>query len=117
MTPNATSQWLERQGAEPGLRHDVRALVRVHEWGGWAEANLLQAADSISFLEVYGEQAARPMREHGHSRQRVTEQFEWMYTRIRIDRARVCARPFYEHALACLEGRHTLTPRVTSRKR
>jgi hypothetical protein len=96
--------WLEQQGADQGLRHDVRALVRVHEWGGWLEADLLQAADSISFLEVHAEQVARSMREHGHSRQRVAEQFDWMYTRIGIDRAQALGRPIYERALTCLAG-------------
>ena len=31
---------------------EVDALIRVHEDGGWREADLLQAADSISFLET-----------------------------------------------------------------
>ena len=30
----------------------VAELIRVHEEGGWPEANLVQAADSLSFLET-----------------------------------------------------------------
>ena len=30
----------------------MEALVRVHEEGGWPEANVVQAADSLSFLET-----------------------------------------------------------------
>ena len=30
----------------------VERLIRVHEDGGWPEADLLQAADSLSFLET-----------------------------------------------------------------
>ena len=33
-------------------RDEVEALVRVHEEGGWPEADLVQAADSLSFLET-----------------------------------------------------------------
>jgi hypothetical protein len=43
---------LREQGAAPELVEEVRALVRVHEVGGWHEADLLQAADSLSFLET-----------------------------------------------------------------
>jgi len=44
--------WLREQGAPDELVRDVEALVRVHEEGGWPEADLLQAADSLSFLET-----------------------------------------------------------------
>jgi hypothetical protein len=44
--------WLEEQGAAAALADEVRALIRVHEEGGWPEADLLQAADSLSFLDT-----------------------------------------------------------------
>jgi kynurenine formamidase len=44
--------WLREQGAEAGLVDEVERLVRSHEIGGWPEADLLQAADSVSFLET-----------------------------------------------------------------
>jgi hypothetical protein len=44
--------WLRDQRAEPGLVAGVEELVRVHEDGGWPEADVLQAADSLSFLET-----------------------------------------------------------------
>lgn len=97
-------EWLADRDADPELRRAVMELVRVHEWGGWPEANLLQAADSISFLEVNADHAPRWMRDWGHSPKRIAEQFEWMYSRIRIDRARDLARPFYEHAQIVLAG-------------
>jgi kynurenine formamidase len=46
--------WLREQGAEVELVDEVERLVRVHEDGGWPEADLLQAADSLSFLETLG---------------------------------------------------------------
>jgi kynurenine formamidase len=44
--------WLREQGAEPALVDEVERLVRNHEVGGWPEADVLQAADSVSFLET-----------------------------------------------------------------
>jgi hypothetical protein len=95
-------QWLSEHGAGPDLRRSVTSLIRVHEWGGSPDADLLQAADSISFLETLGDQAESWMRDRGHSRERIADQFEWMYRRITTERARELARPFYEHACAAL---------------
>jgi Domain of unknown function (DUF4202) len=44
--------WLADHGAPAELVDEVRALVRVHEEGGWREADLLHAADSLSFLDT-----------------------------------------------------------------
>jgi hypothetical protein len=44
--------WLRDQGAADELVEGVDALIRVHEDGGWPEADLLQAADSLSFLDT-----------------------------------------------------------------
>ena len=44
--------WLREQAAEAELVDEVERLVRHHEVGGWPEADLLQAADSVSFLET-----------------------------------------------------------------
>jgi kynurenine formamidase len=43
---------LRERGAGETLVHEVAGLVRVHEDGGWPEADLVQAADSLSFLET-----------------------------------------------------------------
>ena len=43
---------LRERGAGEELTSAVAALVRVHEEGGWREADLVQAADSLSFLET-----------------------------------------------------------------
>jgi len=45
-------RWLREQGAAESLTGEVEALIRVHEDGGWHEADLLQAADGLSFLET-----------------------------------------------------------------
>jgi Domain of unknown function (DUF4202) len=46
------ARWLREQGAPAAQVDEVEALIRVHEEGGWREADLLQAADSLSFLET-----------------------------------------------------------------
>src|SRR5215216_2400160 len=49
--------WLASQDAADELVAAVGRLVAAHEAGGWREADLLQAADSLAFLEV---NATRP---------------------------------------------------------
>ena len=43
---------MRERGAPDALADEVAGLVRVHEEGGWPEADLVQAADSLSFLET-----------------------------------------------------------------
>ena len=44
--------WLREQGASPELTAEVERIVAVHEEGGFPEADVVQAADSLSFLET-----------------------------------------------------------------
>src|SRR3954466_2489934 len=46
------AEWLRERGAPPALVEEVERLILVHEDGGWPEADVLQAADSLSFLET-----------------------------------------------------------------
>ena len=96
------SDWLREHGADPALVGAVDALVRAHEDGGGPEADLLQAADSLSFLETmvpvvlrwsergYADNAAAKLR---HSLARIAPEQE---------RARALAAPLVERALAQL---------------
>jgi kynurenine formamidase len=45
-------EWLREQGADHVLAEQVESLVGAHEEGGWPEADVVQAADSLSFLET-----------------------------------------------------------------
>src|SRR4051812_15846700 len=45
-------EWLRDQATDEDLVRKVEELIKVHEFGGWDEADLVQAADSISFLDV-----------------------------------------------------------------
>ncbi|MCX2727983.1 DUF4202 domain-containing protein [Thermomicrobium sp. 4228-Ro] len=97
--------WLTEQGAAPELVEAVRALVAVHEWGGWPEADLLQAADSLSFLEVNVDRFVRLglTGERGYTPERVAEHFRYMAERVRVPRARHLAELLLRAALARLE--------------
>ncbi len=44
--------WLREQDADASFVADVERLIVAHEVGGWPEADLVQAADSLSILEI-----------------------------------------------------------------
>jgi len=95
--------WLRQQGVEDGLVHDVERLIRVHEIGGAADEDLLQAADSLSFLETNADLVAGWYTSGRCSRERAKSQHRWMFERIKLPRARDLARPLYEEAIAFVE--------------
>jgi hypothetical protein len=96
--------WIREQGGAETLARDVEALIRAHELGGSPEADLLQAADSISFLETLAPVSAAWVRDGVCSADKAKEKHAWMYQRIRLQRARELARPYYEAALAAVDG-------------
>jgi kynurenine formamidase len=99
------SAWLRERAADPALVTEVEGLVRVHEQGGWRDADLLQAADSLSFLDTmvplvlgwsergYADNAAAKIQ---HSLDRIMPE---------MSRARAAAAPLVERALEQLRGR------------
>jgi hypothetical protein len=95
--------WLAGEGAPPGLVGDVRRLIVAHETGGAPDEDLVQAADSLSFLEVNAPVMARWFTSGRCSRERSKDQLRWMLERIRVPRARELAQPLYEEALAVVD--------------
>ena len=99
------SAWLREQGA-PGehdtLARDVEALVLVHEFGGWPEANLVQAADSLSFLETNIDLFLDFARSDRYPVEDIAIKFHWMLDRIQIDDARTFGEPMLAQALTRL---------------
>jgi hypothetical protein len=91
-------EWLLENGATEELAAEVQALVAAHEVGGSPEADLLQAADSLSFLEVNRARPAAWVREGrcdaAGARARLREMFE----RIGPEPARAAAQPLLERA-------------------
>lgn len=99
------SAFLREQGAAEELVAAVMDLICVHEYGGWPEANLLQAADSLSFLEVNITLFLQsiPKDGDGSRRVQVRAKFDWMYERIQVPEAQRLAAQHYQRALERLE--------------
>lgn len=96
------ADWLATQAAPQELIDEVRELVLAHEIGGGRYGDLLQAADSISFLEVNGDVARRWVREGRCNPRKALAKLDWMYERIRVPEARELARPFHDEAVRAL---------------
>jgi hypothetical protein len=92
--------WLCEQAVPEELVEQVGALVAAHEVGGWPEADLLQAADSLSFLEVQVDLFRDFVRSGRLSRQEALLKLRFMLERISVARARDLAAPLYAQAIA-----------------
>ena len=95
-------RWLHEQGASEELVEEVGALVAVHEDGGWPEADMLQAADSLSFLEVNAHRARAWVAEGRCTPAQARAKLDWMLERIRLPAARALAVPYHERSVAQL---------------
>jgi hypothetical protein len=101
------SAYLHEQGATQESIAQVARLIRAHEYGGDNDENLVQAADSLSFLEVNVDIFLGWM-DAGDEKwdsSAVRAKFTWMYERIQIPQAREIARPMYEVAIRKIESR------------
>src|SRR6266513_3026076 len=101
------SEYLREQGASQERIEEVARLIRAHEYGGDEEENYVQAADSLSFLEVNVDVFLCwiDAGDEKWNADAVRDKFTWMYERIQIHQARELARPLYEDAMRKLESR------------
>ena len=101
------SSYLREQGASQESIEEVARLIRAHEYGGDDDENFVQAADSLSFLEVNVDVFLSWMDagDEKWNADAVRAKFTWMYERIQIPQARDLARPLYEEAMRKLESR------------
>jgi hypothetical protein len=95
-------EWLRTNGGDETLVEDVERLIRVHEWGGWPEANLVQAADSLSFLETNVDLMLGFVRSGKYGLPVIAEKIEQMYERIQVPAAKELAKPMWDQARARL---------------
>jgi hypothetical protein len=95
--------WLAGEGAPAELVHDVRRLIVAHETGGAPDEDIVQAADSLSFLEVNAPVVVRWFTTGRCGRDRSKAQLRWILERIRVPRARELAQPLYEEAVAVVD--------------
>jgi hypothetical protein len=92
--------WMRGSGAGDAFVAGVREPIRQHEFGGSPEGDLMQAADSISFLEVNGPLVASWVLRGMCDRAKALEKLQWMYERIRLERARPVAEGHLRAAIA-----------------
>lgn len=107
-------QWLadhpERALADSVSATDVRALILRHEIGGGHEADILQAADSLSFLETLDWLTVDWVSRGVYTVERAQEKLRWSVERIRPPEALRVALPLYDSAVSLL---HSCAPPAT----
>lgn len=90
--------WLREQQIAPEDVERVEDMIRAHEFGGFPDANLVQAADSLSFLETN----INLFLEMGLSGKRTWEEvevkFDETFARIQVPAAKALAVPMYANA-------------------
>lgn len=103
-------QWLRGQqpAVDEAFIKRVRMLVLRHEIGGGAEADILQAADSLSFLEIFDWLTVDWIRRGVYTPERAKEKLRWSVERIRAPLAVKKALPLYEAAVKTLESAGTI---------
>ena len=94
--------WLGEQAADAELIGQVEDLIKVHEFGGWPEADLVQAADSLSFLDVNIDLFLGFVRTGRFTAAQVQAKFDYSHNRIRIPQLRDLSLPMLERATARL---------------
>jgi hypothetical protein len=103
--------WIAGQAArpDPELLREVRRLILLHELGGDRDADLVQAADSLSYLETLGPLTAEWVRAGVCGPEAACTKLQWMFERIRDERTRALAAPLLAGALELIPGQE-VTP-------
>jgi hypothetical protein len=94
--------WLREQSADEMLIAKVERLIVAHEFGGWPEADLVQAVDSLSFLETNIDLFLGFVRSGRFSAYDVRQKFNHSYERIGPTHLKALAAPLVEAARARL---------------
>jgi hypothetical protein len=97
--------WLhsQRDVADEVVLPEVQRLITLHEFGGVGGADLVQAADSLSFLETLQDVVQDWVRNHECDAEKARAKHRYMAERIRIPAASRLAEPLLEQALASLK--------------
>jgi hypothetical protein len=106
--------WLRANGASDALVQNVETLILAHETGGWLEADLVQAADSLSFFDTNIDLFLDFVRSGRFSAADVRWKFEHSYQRIQVPHARALALPRFEAAGARLATLELSLPRASA---
>ncbi len=95
--------WLATQDCDPAFIQDVQELIKVHEFGGWPEADLVQAADSLSFLDVNIDLFLGYAKSGKFRTEQIKAKFVYSHDRIRIPWVQELAKPMMHSAVERLE--------------
>lgn len=96
--------FMRDQGADEPLVREVVRLILFHETGGFPEADVLQAADSLSFLETLGPLVAGWIVSGTTDRAYGLDRMRYAVDRIRHAPARVIAEGLLPAALEEVDG-------------
>ena len=102
--------WLREQRADEALVGEVERLILAHEFGGSPDADLVQAADSLSFLETNIDLFLGFIRSGRYPAPEVRRKFDQMFDRIRIPRLKELAQPLIDRARHKLDALETAAP-------
>ncbi len=91
---------LKELGAEESVRTEAARLIEAHETGGDPRADALMEADSISFVE---NNVGFFVREITPDIPSITAKTEYMYRRIKSERALELAKPEYDRVMGKLK--------------
>jgi hypothetical protein len=108
---DVVEKWLRERVADEEFIRTVRALVLRHEVGGGTEADVLQAADSLSFLDTLDWLAAEWVATGRYTAGEARQKLRWMLERIRPPEAAALALPYYERAARDLDRGDPPDPR------
>ena len=95
--------WLREQAAPESLTVEVERLICFHEEGGWPEANFVQAADSLSFLDCNVDLFLSWVQSGKWPAREVRTKFEYTFDRIQVPEARTLALLLRDKAIARLD--------------
>jgi hypothetical protein len=99
--------WLTAFGADPELALAVAQPIREHEFGGSPDGDLMQAADSISFLETNVGLVAGWAGSGRCTPDKALEKLRWMGERVRHPEGSQIARRYMERAIGQFEELQT----------
>jgi hypothetical protein len=91
-------------GVDGEFRYRVRCLVLRHEVGGGTEADVLQAADSLSFLETLPWLTVEWVHTGRYTVETAMAKHHYMLTRMRQPEALEYGLPLYEQAVSRLKN-------------
>ena len=116
---NFVEKWLRAYSPQPPEEFikRVRRLVLRHEIGGGWEADFVQAADSLSFLESMDWITVEWVVSGRYTIEQAKEKLDYTVERIRPSLALAAALPLYETALKTLQSAQNTTIDLEERRR